>query len=203
MQCSPNVQLSATHVKLNVTPPLPENSRGIVTFENQFESFQQPFTEAHEPSFFRAGNSFPVTISSYEDQTHHIAKGVLTLPARQGDIFIDYKHLNQEAAFDIYIVAPNTSSQSKVKLDLLARQVVQLFEEKQEQAGPKISWASNVPEAIRKHLDVPRDYNVTLGVPPLDIQAAFVVVSRFIGLSKIPINSKTVLAYVLVRIPHS
>ena len=102
---------------------------------------------------------------------------------------MDYEHLNEEIAADVYIMVRQDSTkpddQIKVDIDNISRQLVSLFDKE------KITWLDNVPHSLRLKCPVANEYSVTLGVPDASTikdGAYFAVVSRFIG--KQPTNTE-------------
>lgn len=181
---APNVQLSASGVKLDLDGPVDLSRPLVAILDQQHESLQQPFTVRHPPAFFVPGASLDVSIYDHYDATKPltekpIATGKLILPINRSRLFVDFAHLNEEAAADIYVVAPPSNVAAEaVKEDLVvvADRVVELF-----QKG-EIVWMDNVVNTIIKLCPSAKRYEVTLGVPEGGlIDREYVVLSRFLG----------------------
>ncbi|THH16889.1 hypothetical protein EW146_g3821 [Bondarzewia mesenterica] len=97
---APNAQLSASGVTLDVTPALDDSKKYTFTFDREIEWAMQPFTEGSTST--------------------SVSEGTITLPQNAGDIFVDYEHLNEEIAADVYIMVPrdSTMSDEQIKADI-------------------------------------------------------------------------------------
>lgn len=184
---APNAQLTASGVTLDVKPELDDSKKYRLTFDKQVEWAMQPFTSRQPPAFFKPNATFAVTVLENDSV---VSTGSLTLSQNAGDIFVDYEHLNEEIAVDIYIMVPKNSEKPtdevKADIDNISTTLVSLFQRED------ITWSMNVPSAIKRKLVVATEYSVTLGMPdPAAIkpEAYFAIVSRFIG--RLPSHSQT------------
>jgi hypothetical protein len=176
---APNAQLTASGVTLDVMPPLEDSKKYTLTFDKQVEWAMQPFTSRLPLAFFKPNATFAVTVR--ESSSANVSTGTLTLSQNAGDIFVDYEHLNEEIAADIYVTVPKDSNKSeqqiKRDINIISETLVPLFQ------SQDITWSMNVPSAIRRKLVI-ADYSVTLGPPDASMVKPgtyFAVVTRFIG----------------------
>ncbi|KAF8324114.1 PLP-dependent transferase [Clavulina sp. PMI_390] len=180
---APNVQLSASGAKLELNGSVDYSRPLFAVLDKQHEALQQPFNVHHPPSFFACGESLDVSVYYGNDATGSptekpIATGKLTLPASPNRLFVDFTHLNEEAAADIYVMASSDAEKEATKDDLTtaARRIVQLFK-----AGD-IVWTDNVVNSIYKKYPQAKQYQVSLGVPEGGLNnCEHVVLSRFLG----------------------
>ena len=177
---APNAQLTASGVSLNVEPALDDSKKYTLTFDRQIERAMQPFTYRHPPAFFKPNATMTVTV--HESGSATVSTGTLTLSPTAGDIFVDYEHLNEEIAADVYVMVPKNlekpEQEIKGDVDNISRTLVSLFQ------SQDITWSMNVPSAIRRKLAVANEYSVTLSTPDVSMVkpgAYFAIVSRFIG----------------------
>jgi hypothetical protein len=182
---APNAQLTASGVTLDVTPALDASKKcTAVTFDRQFEWAMQPFTYRQPPTFFKPNATFSITVREHGSTGTSVSTGTLTLPKNPGDIFVDYEHINEEIAADIYVMVPSKKDFNKLEqqikqdIDYISQTLVSLFQ------SQDITWSMNVPSAIRRKLVVAEQYSVTLGPPDACMVipgAYYVIVSRFVG----------------------
>jgi hypothetical protein len=179
LRSAPNAQLTASGVVLNVTPPLDNLKTYMLTFDGHIEWTMHPFTHRHPPRFFKPDTAFTITIR--ETGTHGVSAGTLKLSRNPGDIFVDYEHLNEEIAADIYVTVHKDSEkpvqQIKADIDHICQIVVSLFQTQE------ITWLMNVPSIIAQKLAT-AEYLVTLGAPEISMVkpgSYLGIVSRFVG----------------------
>lgn len=183
---SPNAQLTASGVTLNVTPALDDSKNYTLTFDRQIEWAMQPFTYRQPLTWFKPNATFDITVR--ESGSASVSTGTLTLSQSAGDIFVDYEHLNEEIAADIYVTVPKDSKkperQIKTDIDNISKTLVSLFQ------SQDVTWSMNVQSAIRRNLAV-GEYSVTLSAPDTSMVKPgtyFVIISRFVG--KKPLQSQ-------------
>jgi hypothetical protein len=176
---APNAQLTASGVTLNVTPALDDSKKYTLAFDKQIEWAMQPFTYRQRMTFFKPDVTFAITVC--ESGFASVSKGTLTLSQNAGDIFVDYEHLNEEIAADIYITVPRHSKkpeqQIKADIDNISKMIVSLFQ------SQELTWSMNVLSTIRRKMTV-GEYSVTLSAPDTCMVKPgtyFVIVSRFVG----------------------
>lgn len=187
LSSSPNAQLVANNVRLEVGSQLDASKNYIVTLDHQLEWAMQPFTISEPPKFFSPCATFDVTVREEGKERSSGASsavsrtGKLTLSANPADIFVDYQNLNEEIAVDIYVASLKESkrpdAENQADIDKIADFIVQQF-----QSGD-MSWEDNVIHKLRRNLPLAKEYSVTLGAPDGGRVAQgryFKVVSRFI-----------------------
>jgi hypothetical protein len=177
---APNAQLTASRVTLDVTPALDDSKAYTLTFDRHVEWAMQPITCNQPLAFFRSNAIFDITVC--ENNSASMSKGTLTLSKDVGDIFVDYEHLNEQIAADLYVMVPVDSKkpeqQIRTDIDNISQTVVSLFQ------SQEITWSMNVPSTIRRKLALAAEYSITLGMPDASMvkpEAYFVIVSRFIS----------------------
>ncbi|KAG7093015.1 hypothetical protein E1B28_009312 [Marasmius oreades] len=172
---SPNVHLTASQVKLDLSTPLQDVSGKILILDEQREDLMQPFNVNHQPAFFSPGAKLKVSVfdGPLASGSKPISTGTVTLPAEKSKMFIDFNFVNLPAATEIHISAPPATFNS---VDSVADQIVRLFNE------GKITWEDNVLNAIKRHCNT-EGLKITLGSYN-EHQGEVKSLSRFLGPSE-------------------
>ncbi|KAF5367520.1 hypothetical protein D9758_003623 [Tetrapyrgos nigripes] len=155
---SPNVHLTASQVKLDLTPSLPDVSGKVLILEAQRENLMQPFTVNHQPIFFSPNATLKASVydalPTRDSKPVPISTGTVTLPTDIGKLFVDFNFINLPAATEIHI----SSTQAGIP-DAVATAAVKLFNAQK----PSITWDDNVVNSINRLVSNAGDCKITLG----------------------------------------
>ncbi|KAJ8095625.1 hypothetical protein PM082_023032 [Marasmius tenuissimus] len=178
--CSPNVQLTASGVKLRLDPPLLQSDivGKVLVIDELREDLMQPFIMGAQPTFV-PNKTFNISIhdnllAATADDSAPLATGIMTLPPHPGQLFVDFDVINADAASEIYISSPSPAITPD--LENVVTQVVLMFQEQ------KILWDDNVVNTIYRLCPKAKRYGVTLGSRAEGHYGGDVrVISRFVG----------------------